>query len=98
MPIHDEKDFALHSGDEPLEEVAEHARIDPAFHGHEAKVSQGVDRREHVQAVARPGGLHYRGLPNRRPGRAGMMVGANPGFVREVISAPSRLARAAIFG
>ena len=83
MPIDDEKDLAVHPGDQPLEEVAEHPGIDPAFHGHEAKVPQRIDRREQVQPVAGPGGLHYRGLPNRCPGGAGMMIRADARFIRE---------------
>jgi hypothetical protein len=98
MAVDDEKDLALHPADQPPEEIAEHARIDPALHGHETKVAQRIDRREHVQPIACAGGLDHRRLAHRRPGRAGMMIGADARVVGEEDQRPLRLARAAICG
>src|SRR3984957_4025550 len=81
MSINDQKDLALHSSDQALEELAEHRGGDRTLHRHEAKVPQGIDRREHVEAKACSGGLDHRRLSYGCPGGASMVVRSDAGFV-----------------
>jgi hypothetical protein len=57
-----------------------------------AQLALGGDRREQVDPEPVAGGGHHRGLPDRRPGRAGVVVRAHPGLVDEVDRGPTSAA------
>lgn len=99
MAIDDQEHFsAVGIGGEPVDEVGEHGRIDGALDQAEAHLAGRRDRRDHVDAEARPRGLDDRGLAGQRPRRAGMVVRAHPGLVGKVDPRALRLGAALDLG
>jgi len=59
MPVNDQKHHPFGALKQPLDEVGKLRCAHAPFDGHEADFSLCTDRRDNVQAEARPGGAHH---------------------------------------
>jgi len=74
-----------------LAEVDEHLGVQRAVVDGEPQRALRGDRGDHVDRMPGAGGAHYRGVADRRPGGAGVVVRADPGLIGEVDRRPRLL-------
>ena len=98
VAVDDELDRAVGVVDDLLAELDEPLGGEAAGVGGKPQSPLCADRGDHVQAVPGTGGLDDRGLPDRGPGGAGVVVRAQSGLVGEIDGGPDFLASARIAG
>src|SRR6266536_2697522 len=83
MTIEDEKHRPRRIVQQPAAEIDEHTPVQVAVVDRKPQPTPGGHRGDQVDREPVAGGRHHRGLPDRRPGGPGMVVGAHPGLVGE---------------
>ena len=83
MPVHDEIDRPGRVVQQPLAEVDERRGVRVSLIDSEPQRAFRGHRGDHVHRIPGPGVLHLRGLADRRPGGAGVVVRADPGLISE---------------
>ena len=84
MAIPDQKNRLLRTVHEPGKEIAQNITGYRSLIEHESQFAPSADGSYHVEPKASPCGLYYGSLSHGRPGRTGMEVGSNAGFISEV--------------
>lgn len=77
MSIDDQNDRSFGTPHQTLEELPENLRRHRDVMEHETKLALGADRRNHVQRETPACHFHNGGLPEGRPSRTGVVVGAD---------------------
>lgn len=83
VPVENQDDLLpVALADQAVQEVDEHGGHEFLLEHPEGQVALVGHRRDHVRAEPLAGALDHRGLPDRRPGSAGGVIGAQTHLIR----------------